>query len=47
MILETKKANLSNLEYTELLEVQRKVSEFLKYVNSEYEVIKKMEEEHS
>ena len=43
----TKISNLSNLEYTELLEAQRKVSEFLKYVNSEYETIKKMEEEHS
>ena len=45
--METKYTNLTDLEYSELLQVQKKANEFLKYVNSEYETIKKMEEENS
>lgn len=38
---------LSNLTYDELLELQKKVGEFLKDVNAEYENVKKLEEEKS
>jgi len=46
-ILEENYKNLSKIDYNELLQIQKKASEFLKYVNSQYEIIKKMEEENS
>lgn len=45
--MESKYTDLSNVEYSELLQIQKKANEFLKYVNSEYETIKRVEEENS
>lgn len=45
--MEKKYKDLSKIEYNELLQIQKKASEFLKYVNTQYETIKKMEEENS
>lgn len=39
--------DLSKIDYTELMQIQKKSSEFLKQINSHYETIKKMEEENS
>ena len=47
MFLEKISKQLTNLKYEELLELQKKVEDFLKDVNSEYENIRKMEEENS
>lgn len=45
--MEKLKKRIENLEYSELLELQKKVNEFLKEVSAEHENIKKMEEENS
>ena len=39
--------NLSKVDYSELLQIQKKASEFLKYLRSEYDTTIKMEEENS
>lgn len=38
--------NLSNVSYEDLLQIQKKASEFLKQVTAQYETIKKVEEEN-
>ena len=47
MFLEKLKKKIEELDYSDLLLLQKKVSEFLKEVNSEYDNIKKLEEENS
>ena len=37
----------SKLDNKELLEVQKQVESFLKFLNSEYDTVKKLEEENS
>ena len=45
--MEKEYKNLSNVDYTELLQIQKKASEFLKQLSIQYETIKKMEGENS
>lgn len=45
--LEIKNIKTSKLENDELLDVQKQISSFLKFLNSEYETVKKLEEENS
>jgi len=45
--LEIKNIKTSKLENAELLEVQKQVQNFLKFLDSEYETVKKLEEENS
>lgn len=45
--LEIKSIKTSKLENDELLDVQKQISSFLKFLNSEYETVKKLEEENS
>lgn len=45
--LEIKNINISELENNELLDVQKQIQSFLKFLDSEYENIKKLEEENS
>lgn len=45
--MENNYKDLSKVDYNELLQIQKKASEFLKQVNSQYETIKKVEEENS
>lgn len=45
--LEIKNINTSELENNELLDVQKQIQSFLKFLDSEYENIKKLEEENS
>lgn len=45
--MEIKNIKASKLENKELLDVQKQVESFLKFLNSEYETIKKLEEENS
>lgn len=44
--MEEKYGDLSKVSYVELLQIQKKASEFLKQVSSQYETIKKVEEEN-
>lgn len=44
--MEEKYKDLSNVSNVELLQIQKKAGEFLKQVSSQYETIKKMEEEN-
>lgn len=44
--MNNKYKDLSNISYTELLQIQKKASEFLKQIDSQYETIKKVEEEN-
>lgn len=44
--MENKYKDLTNVSYTELLQIQKKASEFLKQVSAQYETIKKVEEEN-
>ena len=46
-ILEIKNVKPSNLENDELLDVQKQVESFLKFLDNEYETVKKLEEENS
>lgn len=39
--------DLSKIDYNELLQIQKKASEFFKQVSSQHETIKKVEEENS
>jgi len=45
--LEIKSVKTSKLENDELLDVQKQVQGFLKFLESEYEAVKKLEEENS
>ena len=45
--MEIKNIKTSKLDNKELLEVQKQVESFLKFLNSEYDNVKKLEEENS
>lgn len=45
--MELKNIKTSNLENDELLNTQKQVESFLKFLNGEYETVKKLEEENS
>ena len=45
--MEIKNIKTSKLENDELLDVQKQVQNFLKFLESEYETVKKLEEENS
>ena len=45
--LEIKNIKTSKLENDELLDVQKQIQSFLKFLDSEYETVKKLEEENS
>ena len=45
--VEIKNIKTSKLDNKELLDVQKQVESFLKFLNSEYETVKKLEEENS
>ena len=45
--MEIKSIKTSKLENAELLDVQKQVQNFLKFLDSEYETVKKLEEENS
>lgn len=47
IFLEIKNVKLSKLENDELLNVQKQVQSFIKFLDTEYETVKKMEEENS
>ena len=46
-ILEIKNIKTSKLENDELLDVQKQIQSFLKFLETEYETVKKLEEENS
>jgi len=46
-ILEIKNIKVSKLENDELLDAQKQLQSFLKFLESEYETVKKLEEENS
>ena len=45
--MEIKNVKVSKLENKELLDVTKQVESFLKFLNSEYDTVKKLEEENS
>lgn len=45
--MEIKSIKVSKLENDELLDVQKQIQNFLKFLNTEYETVKKLEEENS
>lgn len=45
--MEIKSIKVSKLENSELLDVQKQIESFLKFLNNEYETVKKLEEENS
>ena len=45
--MEIKSIKTSKLENNELLDVQKQIQSFLKFLDSEYEAVKKLEEENS
>ena len=45
--MEIKNIKTSKLDNKELLEVQKQIESFLKFLNSEYDTVKKLEEENS
>ena len=45
--MEIKNIKTSNFDNKELLEVQKQIESFLKFLNSEYDTVKKLEEENS
>lgn len=45
--MEIKNIKSSKLENDELLDVQKQIQGFLKFLESEYETVKKLEEENS
>ena len=45
--MEIKSVKVSKLENKELLDVKKQVESFLKFLNSEYDTVKKLEEENS
>lgn len=47
MDMEIKNIKTSKLENDELLDVQKQIQSFLKFLESEYDNVKKLEEENS
>lgn len=47
MVVEIKNIKTSKLGNDELLDIQKQVENFLKFLNGEYETAKKLEEENS
>ena len=45
--MEIKNVKFTKLENKELLDVKKQVESFLKFLNSEYDTVKKLEEENS
>ena len=45
--MEIKNVKVSKLENKELIDVKKQVESFLKFLNSEYDTVKKLEEENS
>lgn len=45
--MEIKSIKTSKLENDELLDVQKQIQSFLKFLDSEHETVKKLEEENS
>ena len=45
--MEVKNIKTSKLENDELLDVQKQIQSFLKFLDSEHETVKKLEEENS
>lgn len=45
--MEIKNVKVSKLENKELLDVKKQVESFFKFLNSEYDTVKKLEEENS
>ena len=45
--MDIKSVKVSKLENKELLDVKKQVESFLKFLNSEYDTVKKLEEENS
>ena len=45
--MEIKNVKVSKLENKELLDVKKQVESILKFLNSEYDTVKKLEEENS
>ena len=45
--MEIKNVKVSKLEDDELLDVQKQIQSFLKFLETEYETVKKLEEENS
>ena len=45
--MEIKNIKISKLENKELLDVQKQIESFLKFLNTEYDTVKKLEEENS
>ena len=45
--MEIKNIKTSKLENDELLDVQKQIQSFLKFLDTEYESVKKLEEENS
>lgn len=45
--MEIKNIKSSKLENDELLDVQKQIQSFLKFLETEYETVKKLEEENS
>ncbi len=45
--MEIKNIKTSKLNNKELLETQKQIENFLKFLNSEYDTVKKLEEENS
>lgn len=45
--MEIKNVKVSKLENKELLDVKKQIESFLKFLNSEYDTVKKLEEENS
>ena len=45
--LEIKNIKASKLENKELLDVQKQIESFLKFLNTEYDTVKKLEEENT
>ena len=45
--MEIKNIKTSKLENIELIDIQKQIESFLKFLNSEYDTVKKLEEENS
>ena len=45
--MEIKNIKTSKLENKELLDVQKQIESFLKFLNTEYDTVKELEEENS
>lgn len=45
--MEIKSIKVSKLDNKEILDIEKQVESFLKFLNSEYDTVKKLEEENS